>query len=81
MEECDALCTRIGIMNAGRLVALGSAQHLKSKFPGYHVEIKLQPVPEVEDLQAKVFPFSIGDRNNRVRVLSVIAWERLNPFS
>lgn len=32
MEECDALCTRIVIMVNGRLVCLGSPQHLKNKF-------------------------------------------------
>jgi ATP-binding cassette subfamily A (ABC1) protein 3 len=32
MEECEALCSRIGIMSQGRLVCLGSSQHLKSRF-------------------------------------------------
>merc|ERR1711970_573538 len=32
MEECEALCPRIGIMANGRLRCLGSAQRLKSKF-------------------------------------------------
>jgi ABC-type multidrug transport system ATPase subunit len=32
MEECEALCHRIGIMANGRLRCLGSAQHLKNKF-------------------------------------------------
>lgn len=32
MEECEALCTRIGIMVSGRLHCLGSSQHLKSKY-------------------------------------------------
>lgn len=32
MEECEALCSRIGIMSQGRLMCLGSAQHLKSRF-------------------------------------------------
>lgn len=32
MEECDALCTRLAIMVNGRLVCLGSPQHLKNKF-------------------------------------------------
>jgi ABC-type multidrug transport system ATPase subunit len=31
MEECEALCTRIGIMVGGRMQCLGSAQHLKSR--------------------------------------------------
>ena len=41
MEEAAALCTRIGIMVAGRLACLGTAQHLKSKFGlGYLLELK-----------------------------------------
>ena len=30
MEECEALCNRIGIMVNGQLKAIGSLQHLKS---------------------------------------------------
>ena len=32
MGECEALCTRIGIMTAGRLACLGTVQHLKNSF-------------------------------------------------
>lgn len=32
MEECEALCSRIGILAAGKLRCLGSVQHLKSRF-------------------------------------------------
>lgn len=32
MEECEALCSRIGILVHGRLRCLGSAQHLKNRF-------------------------------------------------
>lgn len=42
MEECEALCPRIGIMANGRLRCLGSAQHLKNKFgQGYQIELKV----------------------------------------
>lgn len=45
MEECEALCPRIGIMAGGKLRCLGSAQHLKSKFgQGYQVELKVKHV-------------------------------------
>jgi len=41
MEECEALCSRIGIMVGGRFRCLGSGQHLKNKFGGgYHLELK-----------------------------------------
>lgn len=32
MEECEALCGRVGVMVAGTLVCLGSVQHIKSRF-------------------------------------------------
>jgi ABC-type multidrug transport system ATPase subunit len=31
MEECEAVCGRVGIMAGGRLCALGSVQRLKDK--------------------------------------------------
>jgi ATP-binding cassette subfamily A (ABC1) protein 3 len=40
MEECEALCTRIGIMVGGVLRCLGSAQRLRNKYGnGYQIEI------------------------------------------
>jgi len=40
MEECEALCSRVGIMVNGQLACLGSLEHLKHKFGrGYFVEI------------------------------------------
>jgi ABC-type multidrug transport system ATPase subunit len=43
MEECEALCSRIGIMIAGNLACLGSPQHLRSKFGNnYQLEVKLK---------------------------------------
>ena len=32
MEECEALCTRLGIMVNGSFQCLGSAQHLKNRY-------------------------------------------------
>ncbi|OQS03575.1 ATP-binding Cassette (ABC) Superfamily, partial [Thraustotheca clavata] len=43
MEECQALCTRIGILVSGQLKCLGTAQHLKQKFGrGFTVDLKLK---------------------------------------
>jgi len=45
MEECEALCPRLGIMAAGNLRCLGSAQHLKSKFgKGFQIELTISEV-------------------------------------
>ncbi|XP_014676332.1 PREDICTED: LOW QUALITY PROTEIN: ATP-binding cassette sub-family A member 3-like [Priapulus caudatus] len=42
MDECEALCTRIGIMVNGQLKCLGTQQHLKTKFgQGYTVLAKM----------------------------------------
>jgi len=42
MEECEALCTRIGIMTGGRFQCLGSAQHLKARFGrGYTLDLRV----------------------------------------
>ena len=41
MEEAEALCSRIGVMVNGALVALGPAQHLKSVFgSGFSVTVR-----------------------------------------
>ena len=43
MEECEALCTRLGIMVNGQFQCLGNIQHLKSKYGnGYSLIIKLK---------------------------------------
>ena len=43
MEECEALCSRIGIMVDGKFKCLGSTQHLRSKFgQGFTVIIKIK---------------------------------------
>merc|ERR1712054_736268 len=55
MEECEALCTRIGIMTAGRLQCLGGQQRLKSKFGGgYTLELRVAEERTEQDVQAKI---------------------------
>ena len=47
MSECEALCTRIGIMKEGRLQCIGSSQQLKSKYgQGYVMKFYLLPSQE-----------------------------------
>ena len=48
MEECEALCTRIGIMVGGVMRCLGSAQRLRSRYgEGYQIEIGIA-LPDAE---------------------------------
>ena len=43
MEECEALCSRLGIMVNGQFKCLGSIQHLKARFgSGYSLNIRCQ---------------------------------------
>merc|ERR1712244_111514 len=42
MEECEALCNRIGIQVNGQLKCIGTAQHLKQRYgKGYQLDITL----------------------------------------
>jgi len=60
MEECEALCSRIGIMAHGKLRCLGSAQHLKTKFGrGYQLEMKVR-IPMIDDADCRQILSSIG---------------------
>ncbi|ETV67436.1 hypothetical protein H257_16318 [Aphanomyces astaci] len=45
MEECEALCSRVGIMVGGSLSCLGSIQHLKNRFgDGMMMHVWVAPV-------------------------------------
>jgi ABC-type multidrug transport system ATPase subunit len=56
MEECEALCSRIGIMVGGRFRCLGSAQHLKTRFGlGYQLEFGFKVVDQHEDKFVTIF--------------------------
>jgi ATP-binding cassette subfamily A (ABC1) protein 3 len=44
MDECEALCGRIGILVNGTLQCLGNAQHLKHRFgAGYQLDLHVVP--------------------------------------
>lgn len=47
MDECEALCTRVAIMDRGELKCLGTMQYLKNKFSkGYELKIKVKEVTD-----------------------------------
>ncbi|XP_055994780.1 phospholipid-transporting ATPase ABCA3-like [Sorex fumeus] len=65
MEECDAICTKLAILVKGRIVCLGSPQHLKSKFGNIYVlkvkvksEARDQMMEEFKDFIETTFPGS-----------------------
>ncbi|DAZ98482.1 TPA: hypothetical protein N0F65_004919 [Lagenidium giganteum] len=54
MEECEALCTRVGILVSGKLRCLGSVGHLKQKYGrGFTVEAKLSDPPADRVMQLR----------------------------
>jgi len=59
MEEADALCERIGILVAGQLNCLGSAQALKTKYgSGFHLALKykVEKHPAIMAFVQELFP-------------------------
>ena len=60
MEECEALCTKIGIMVNGRLRCLGGPQHLKNKFgQGFTAKITSQGA-DVKSVMKRYFPGNLS---------------------
>ncbi|XP_017123510.1 phospholipid-transporting ATPase ABCA1 [Drosophila elegans] len=49
MEECEFLCTNVGIMDRGSLLCYGSLAHLKNRFSkGIFVKVKVGTTSEME---------------------------------
>jgi ATP-binding cassette, subfamily A (ABC1), member 3 len=54
MEEAEALCTKMGIMVAGKFKFFGSSQHIKAKYgTGYEIEVKIKYLKADELLEIK----------------------------
>lgn len=65
MEEAEALCTKMGIMVAGRFKCFGSSQHIKAKYgTGYEIEAKVKNLKEedLKDLKSQIGMTNIDDR-------------------
>ena len=49
MEECEALCTRVGIMVGGKIRCLGSTQRLRNLYGhGYQIEMSFRMPTEAD---------------------------------
>jgi len=58
MDECEALCSRIGIMVNGSLVCLGSTSHLKDRHgSGYQFDIAFTPGIDLKAAFHKLISF------------------------
>ncbi|KAI6234895.1 ABC transporter domain-containing protein [Aphelenchoides fujianensis] len=66
MEECEALCTRIGFLRDGRLRGIGTSQHLKNRYGNsYNLTLILNHVPLEDAYQLAVLSWSIPRRPNQ----------------
>jgi ABC-2 type transport system ATP-binding protein len=71
MEEADALCGRIAIIDAGRIVALGDPQQLKRQLPGNErVSLAVMPLSAglIDRLKALPFVHKVHVENETVHV-------------
>ncbi|QWF78604.1 ATP-binding cassette domain-containing protein [Amycolatopsis sp. CA-230715] len=62
LDEADELADRIAVLNAGRVVAEGTAEELKRRIPGGHVELRFADAREF-DAAARVLANASGDED------------------
>ncbi len=71
MEEAEALCTRVAIIDAGKIIALGSPLELKSQIPGNDIiSLSFENLSEdiIEKIKAVAFVHKIKVENGDLRV-------------
>ncbi|XP_047236677.1 ATP-binding cassette sub-family A member 2 isoform X2 [Girardinichthys multiradiatus] len=82
MEECEALCTRLGIMVNGRFKCLGSIQHLKNRFgDGYMITVRTKSssnVKEVVRFFNRNFPEAVLKDRHHTKVQYQLKSERIS---
>ncbi|KAJ7993627.1 hypothetical protein DPEC_G00256600 [Dallia pectoralis] len=82
MEECEALCTRLGIMVNGRFRCLGSIQHLKNRFgDGYMITVRTKTscnVKEVVRFFNRNFPEAVLKERHHTKVQFQLKSERFS---
>ncbi|XP_039660213.1 ATP-binding cassette sub-family A member 2 isoform X1 [Perca fluviatilis] len=82
MEECEALCTRLGIMVNGRFKCLGSIQHLKNRFgDGYMITVRTKSssnLKEVVRFFNRNFPEAVLKERHHTKVQYQLKSERIS---
>ena len=67
LEEAEQLCSRIGMLKAGRIVALDSTRNLLEKFSGLQLELSLDRDTLPEGVRATVIAAESGHFTLRLR--------------
>lgn len=71
MEEAEALCDRVAIIDAGKIIALGSPAELKAQIPGSDIiSISTETIPEklLEKIKGLPFVHKVKSMDNQLRV-------------
>jgi ABC-2 type transport system ATP-binding protein len=71
MEEAEALCNRVAIIDSGRIIAIGSPAELKARIPGSDIiSLTLATLPEgiVVTIEKLPFVHKVKPEDNSVRV-------------
>ena len=70
LDEADQLADQIAVLDHGRLVAEGSAEELKSRIPGGHIQLQFAGLRELEPAARLVAAASRDDEALCLRVPS-----------
>jgi ABC-2 type transport system ATP-binding protein len=65
LDEADELADRIAVLDNGRIVAEGTADELKSRIPGGHVQLQFAD-PDTLRSAAALLPFAVSDQEQLV---------------
>jgi ABC-2 type transport system ATP-binding protein len=71
MEEAEALCNRVAIIDSGKIIAIGSPDELKSQIPGNDIiSLTFENLSEdiVERIKTLTFVHNVNIENNNLRI-------------
>ncbi len=71
MEEAEALCNRVAIIDSGKIIAIGSPDELKSQLPGNDIiALAFESLSEdiVDRIKALAFVHNINIEDNNLRI-------------
>jgi ABC-2 type transport system ATP-binding protein len=71
MEEAEALCDRVAIIDAGKIIATGSPEELKSQIPGNDIislVLDIASANTIGKIKNLTFVHKVNVENNTIRV-------------
>lgn len=71
MEEAESFCNRVAIIDAGRIIAIGSPNELRSQMPGNDIIfISVNEIPDslIKTIEALPSVFKVNTDENNIRI-------------